>query len=186
VRSAECGVRSDNGNNERPSPRRPPITQRAHVGCPPWRAPCLCSIPRRPCESSACVRSKHPTSAKTADGGQRPGIAIRHSARSKRRARRAPGVAVFRGGVLTTGGFEAASSRLPAAPAASSPDLLGRGRHDAQSLPLFLLSARFQRAFGAGCGILRRKPARGGQARWKRAQKQRDNEDGVAALFSSA
>jgi len=33
---------------------------------------------------------------------------------------------------------------------------------------------------------LRRKPTRGGQARWKRAQEKRDREAGVAALFTSA
>ena len=78
--------------------------------------------------------------AKTAVGGRRPGIAARRSwlaackirdwPRARRRPRRTPGMAVFRGRVLTTCGFEAASSRLPAAPAAYSPDLLGRGRHD--------------------------------------------------------
>jgi hypothetical protein len=58
-------------------------------------------------------------------------------AENQRRSRRT--VAVFRGGVLTTSGFEAASSRLPAASAACSPDLLGRGRHDGAISPRFPL-----------------------------------------------
>ena len=70
--------------------------------------------------------------------------------------RRAPGVAVFRGGVLTTGGFEAASSRLPAARAAYSPDLLGRGRHDgAISFPFFFCQPASSGLSGRGaesCG----------------------------------
>jgi hypothetical protein len=42
-----------------------------------------------------------------------------------------------KGGVLAAGGFEAASSRLPAARAAYSLDLLGRGRHDGAMSPPF-------------------------------------------------
>ena len=60
-----------------------------------------------------------------------------HAARCSRPVARVPGVAVYCGRVLTTGGFEAASSRLPAAPAAYSPDLLGRGRLDGAIFPPF-------------------------------------------------
>ena len=69
---------------------------------------------------------------------------------------RAPGVAVFRGRVLTTGGLEAASSRLRAAPAACSPDLLGRGGHDGAIFPpLFFCqpaSSRLSGPAAESCG----------------------------------
>jgi len=54
VRRAECGVQSDNGNGERPSPRRPRSTQR-----------------------EAGQGTGGEETAKTADDGHRPGIGIR-------------------------------------------------------------------------------------------------------------
>jgi len=145
VRSAECGMQSeklDKGNAG-------DLTQRPQAG-----------------------RARGEGTAKKAGGGRRPGIAVRDSARSKRSPRRAPGVAVFRGRVLTTSGFEAASSRLPAAPAACSPDLLGRGMHDGAIFSPFSSVSPLPAGFRGRV----RNPA--AEARWKRAQEQRDSEDG--------
>jgi len=74
VRSAECRVRNDNGNNERPSPRRTPSTQR-EAG------------------QRQARRARSEGTAKTADGGprpeigQRPGIGIREPASGIRGSR---------------------------------------------------------------------------------------------------
>ena len=113
--------------------------------------------------------------AKTADGGRRPGIAVRDSARAKRHPRRDPGVAVFRGGVLTTSGLKAASSRLAAAQAAYSPDLLGRGGREGIFSPLSIFSfvSPLERAPEPECRL-----RQGVRSPLKRAVKQYDNETG--------
>jgi len=93
---------------------------------------------------------------------------IRDSPRARRRPRRIIDPGKMNAHVCS----EAASSRLSAAPAAYSPDLLGRGRHaGAIFFPVSSVSP-FPAGFRGGV----RNPA--AEARWKRAQEQRDSEDG--------